>query len=272
MLIAATATKQLRVTQSLSSGDALQTASSFTRLHSCSPVHPEVAITLTWTLKLKCKPRPFNSSLTGPGVLIIPESGSVWRGSLWQPVLALWGHMNIPQCHKESILNPFPWLCLTTLFTMLPPHSSVFYFSTLLSSLSEILWLFTIILLICVTYFIISFIRTQESRGPQMHLSHLLWYPGAWHSTTSSRCSEDACKASESISASLAAEEAKRREDKGKLWWDMVAPVVGTGVNMEVQAQISLILVSVAPGGNVDLRRFVVGWVPRDAASQLQTR
>lgn len=35
--------------------------------------------------------------------------------------------------------------------------------------------------------------------------------------------------------------------------------MVGTGVNMEVQAQISLILVSVAPGGNVDLRRFMVG-------------
>lgn len=74
------------------------------------------------------------------------------------------------------------------------------------------------------------------------------------------------------VNPSVAAKEAKRREDKGKLWWDTAAPVVGTGVNMEVQAQISLILVSVAPGGNVDLRRFMVGWVPRDAASQLQTQ
>ena len=36
-------------------------------------------------------------------------------------------------------------------------------------------------------------------------------------------------------------------------------PVAGTGVRMEVQAQVSLILVSVAPGGNGDLRSCVAG-------------
>ena len=47
---------------------------------------------------------------------------------------------------------------------------------------------------------------------------------------------------------------------------------VGGGGKIEVQAQISLILARVTPGGNADLRRFAVRWLPRDVASPLQTK
>lgn len=82
--------------------------------------------------------------------------------------------------------------------------------------------------------------------------------PGAWHSTTNSRCSEDAHKVSESISISLAAGES--RGERTKAGSDETLPllVVGVEVKMQVQFQISLILATVALGGNADLSRFVM--------------
>lgn len=103
----------------------------------------------------------------------------------------------------------------------------------------------------------VSLIRMWESQGASMCPCHSLWRPGVlhmWHGSQSkwtNQCCTDCLGGSE-----------QRRQEKQQF------PVEGAGAKTEVQIQISLILASVALGGNIDLSRLEC---PRDVVSRSQS-